>query len=179
MSSSDLRSRRGRNGRTGAAARGTASRRALILLLLLPAAVLVSCGAEESSPSGLPTAEIRLGGASITVEVAATPESRREGLMNRKELARDRGMLFVFPDSDYRSFWMKNTSIPLSLAYIREDGAITGIHELEPFSLESVDSRAVVKYALEVNRGTFERLGVGAGDRVLLPSSLPEASDRR
>ena len=149
------------------------------MLLLTAAALVVSCEAEESSPSGLPTAEIRLGGTSITVEVAATPESRRQGLMNREELASDRGMLFVFPESDYRSFWMKNTSIPLSLAYIREDGAITGIHDLEPFSLESVDSRAEVKYALEVNRGTFKRLGVGAGDRVLLPSGLPEASDVR
>ncbi len=163
MSSSDLR-----------------SRRALVLVVILAAAVLVSsCGAEENSPSGLPTAEIRLGGTSITVEVAATPESRRQGLMNRENLARDRGMFFVFPESDYRSFWMKNTSIPLSLAYIREDGAITGIHELEPFSLESVDSRAEVKYALEVNRGTFERLGVSAGDRVLLPSGIPDASDVR
>jgi len=148
-------------------------------LLLLPLTVLLSCEADDSPVSGLPTAEIRLGGTSITVEVAATPESRRQGLMNREELPRDRGMLFVFPDSDYRSFWMKDTSIPLSLAYMREDGAITGIHDLEPFSLESVDSRAEVKYALELNRGTFERLGVGAGDRVLLPSSLPEASDAR
>jgi uncharacterized membrane protein (UPF0127 family) len=83
----------------------------------------------------------------------------------------------VFADSDYRSFWMKDTSIPLSLAYIREDGIITGIYELEPFSLDSVESRAEVKYALEVNRGTFERLGVSAGDRVLLPATLPEATD--
>ena len=162
MSSSDRRPKRG-----------------FVFLLLLPLTVLLSCEADDSPVSGLPTAEIRLGGTSITVEVAATPESRRQGLMNREELPRDRGMLFVFPDSDYRSFWMKDTSIPLSLAYMREDGAITGIHDLEPFSLESVDSRAEVKYALELNRGTFERLGVGAGDRVLLPSSLPEASDAR
>ncbi|MFP4373404.1 MAG: DUF192 domain-containing protein [Spirochaetaceae bacterium] len=160
-------------------ARSQRNRRSLALLLFLPAAVLVSCAAADDSPAGLPTAELRLGGSTILAEVAATPESRREGLMNREELARDRGMLFVFPDTDYRSFWMKNTSIPLSLAYIREDGVITGIHELEPFSLESVESRTEVKYALEVNRGTFERLGVKAGDRVLLPSSLPEASDAR
>lgn len=171
MSSSDNCSRSGRRSH---------ERRAPVVLVLVAALVLVnSCRADESSPSGLPTAEIRLGGTSMTVEVAATPESRRQGLMNRETLARDRGMLFVFAESDYRSFWMKKTSIPLSLAYIREDGAITGIYELEPFSLESVDSRAEVKYALEVNRGTFERLGVGAGDRVLLPSSLPEASHAR
>jgi hypothetical protein len=97
--------------------------------------------------------------------------------MNREELPADRGMLFVFPGSDYRSFWMKDTSIALSVAYIREDGMITGIYELEPFSLESVDSAAPVKYALEVNRGTFRRLGVGPGDRVLLPPGLPEAEN--
>lgn len=173
MSSSEIRRRR-------RARRHLPRGRSRVVLVFVAALVLVlSCQAEESSPSGLPTAEIRLGGTSIIVEVAATPESRRQGLMNREELTRDRGMLFVFPESDYRSFWMKNTSIPLSLAYIREDGAITGIYELEPFSLESVDSRAEVKYALELNRGTFERLGVGAGDRVLLPSSLPGASDAR
>jgi hypothetical protein len=72
---------------------------------------------------------------------------------------------------------MKDTSIALSVAYIREDGMITGIYELEPFSLESVDSAAPVKYALEVNRGTFRRLGVGPGDRVLLPPGLPEAEN--
>jgi uncharacterized membrane protein (UPF0127 family) len=148
-------------------------------LLLLPLTVLLSCEADDSPVSSLPTVELLLGGTTITVEVAATAESRRQGLMNREELARDRGMLFVFPESDYRSFWMKDTSIPLSLAYIREDGVITGIHDLEPFSLESVDSRAEVKYALELNRGTFERLGVGAGDQVLLPSRLPDASDVR
>lgn len=186
MSSSEFRSRscsrsrRRHGGRSADAARRRPRPRGPVVLVLVAALVLVlSCQADESSPSGLPTAEIRIGGTSMTVEVAATPESRREGLMDREELARDRGMLFVFPESDYRSFWMKNTSIPLSLAYIREDGTITGIFELEPFSLESVDSRAEVKYALEVNRGTFERLGVGAGDRVLLPSSLPEASDAR
>jgi hypothetical protein len=140
--------------------------------------LLVSgCGGEAAGASGLPTAEIRLGGEALIVEVAATPEARRQGLMNREELPADRGMLFVFRGSDYRSFWMKDTSIALSVAYIREDGMITGIYELEPFSLESVDSAAPVKYALEVNRGTFRRLGVGPGDRVLLPPGLPEAEN--
>lgn len=140
--------------------------------------MVAGCAGEPAQAGGLPTAEIRLGGAELVVEVAATEEARRQGLMNREELDVNRGMLFIFPDTDYRSFWMKDTSIPLSLAYIREDGIITGIYELEPFSLESVDSAAPVKYALEVNRGTFRRLGVGAGDRVLLPSGLPEAQGR-
>lgn len=147
--------------------------------MLFSFSALSACSRGGTDPSGLPTAELRVGGEVITVEVAATPESRRQGLMNRESLGRNRGMLFVFPDSDYRSFWMKDTSIPLSLAYIREDGIITGVHELVPFELESVDSTAPVTYALEVNRGTFDRLGVGAGDRVLLPRGLPEASDVR
>jgi hypothetical protein len=143
--------------------------------LWMIASALGACSGADTS--GLPTETIRLGGAELTVEVAATLESRRQGLMHREELPPNRGMLFVFADSEYRSFWMKDTSIPLSLAYIREDGIITGIYELEPFSLDSVESRAEVKYALEVNRGTFERLGVSAGDRVLLPATLPEATD--
>ena len=141
------------------------------LVLLWALGALGACTADASE---LPTAEIRLGGRDMTVEVAATPETRRQGLMNRERLPEDRGMLFVFEDSRYRSFWMKDTSIPLSIAYIREDGTIMEIHELEPFSREPVESRAKARYALEVNQGTFSRLGVEAGDRILLPSSLPE-----
>jgi hypothetical protein len=152
--------------------RGPIAARFAGFLLLV---VLSACDGEADS--GLPTETIRLGGEELTVEIAATPEARRQGLMNRESLAADRGMLFVFEDSDYRSFWMKDTSIPLSLAYIDEDGTILEIHELEPFSREPVGSQNRVKFALEVNRGTFERLGVGPGDQLLLPATLPTDGD--
>jgi hypothetical protein len=81
-------------------------------------------------------------------------------------------MLFVFPEEEPRSFWMRNTSIPLSIAYIDADGAVVGIHRMTPYSEEPVPSRAPAKYALEVNQGEFAANGVQAGDRVELPSGL-------
>lgn len=175
MSNSRPASSVGREKR-GVSRHGTRRRPRVVATLVLGYAAFV-LGACSADASELPTAQIRLGGHDMTVEVAATPESRREGLMNRDSLEEDRGMLFVFENADYRSFWMKDTSIPLSIAYVREDGTIMEIHDLEPFSRESVESRSKVMYALEVNRGTFSRLGVEAGDRILLPRSLPEPAD--
>ncbi|MFP4011165.1 MAG: DUF192 domain-containing protein [Spirochaetaceae bacterium] len=120
---------------------------------------------------------IKVDDAELTVEIAATPESRRRGLMHREDLPEDRGMLFVFADSEPRSFWMKDTSIPLSIAYIAEDGTITQVEELEPYSRETVPSRRPVRYALEVNRGTFARHGVGPGDRVRIPRGVEEIAE--
>ena len=116
--------------------------------------------------NGEETYQIQVGEASLEVEVADTPESRSRGLMFREELPRHRGMLFVFEESRTRSFWMKNTTIPLSIAYIRDDWVVLEIYDMEPESLEAVESRNPVRYALEVNRGLFEELGVEPGDRV-------------
>jgi uncharacterized membrane protein (UPF0127 family) len=79
-------------------------------------------------------------------------------------------MLFVFPSDEQLAFWMKNTSIPLSIAYIASDGTIREIHDLEPFSLEAVKAGRSVRYALEVGRGWFGKAGLGEGDRLSLPA---------
>ena len=117
----------------------------------------------------LETAQIALGGKSFTVEIARTPAERQKGLMDRKELADDRGMLFIFEYDQRLSFWMKNTYIPLDIAYISKDGRIREIHRMKPLSEKPVVSGYSVRYALEVNAGTFEALGVQAGDRLTLP----------
>ncbi|MFO8065538.1 MAG: DUF192 domain-containing protein, partial [Spirochaetia bacterium] len=109
MSNSRPASSVGREKR-GVSRHGTQRRRPVTTLVLGYAAFVL--GACSANASELPTAQIRLGGHDMTVEVAATPESRREGLMNRDSLEEDRGMLFVFENADYRSFWMKDTSIP-------------------------------------------------------------------
>ncbi|MDC7240682.1 MAG: DUF192 domain-containing protein [Spirochaetales bacterium] len=110
--------------------------------------------------------DIRIGTADIRVELARTPEERQQGLMNRKSLPVEEGMLFIFEKEQRMSFWMKDTSIPLSIAYISKSGEIKEIYDMEPFSQSPVPSRFSVLYALEVNQGFFEDKGIGPGDRV-------------
>lgn len=110
---------------------------------------------------------LTVAGEELHVEVVDTVESRTRGLMERTELAERHGMLFVFETSEQRSFWMKNTPLPLSIAYIDERWTIREIHHMEPYSLEPVASRSPARYALEVNQGAFERLGIEAGDRIV------------
>jgi hypothetical protein len=100
------------------------------------------------------------------VELAATPAQRGRGLMFRKELPDERGMLFVFPDERVLEFWMRNTSIPLSIAFADASGQIVRIADLEPFSERPVSSGALARYALEVNRGWFEKRGIQSGDAI-------------
>lgn len=108
------------------------------------------------------------------VEVADTPESRAQGLMFRKDLAANAGMLFVFPDQDYRYFYMKNTFIPLSIAYIDIQGTILEIHDMEPFNQRTVASmHDNIAFALELNRGSFQKLGIKPGMKI---QNLPNPS---
>lgn len=102
----------------------------------------------------------------LRVEIADTDALRRKGLMFRKKLKQGYGMLFVFPRERKLSFWMKNTSLPLDLAYIDRNGEIREIHPLRPYSLEPVRSRRSMLYALEVPRGWFAAKGITAGARV-------------
>jgi uncharacterized membrane protein (UPF0127 family) len=132
------------------------------------AALALACGARSERADGdLATAEIIVGNAQLEVEVAATPAARSRGLMNRKSLPEERGMLFIFPDEQPLSFWMRNTTIPLSIAFASASGRIVRIADLEPLSEALVPSGAPARFALEVNRGWFERHGVSEGDAIL------------
>ena len=111
-------------------------------------------------------ADLYIGGRKISVELATTNETRNRGLMHRNSLAANSGMLFVFPNSDYRSFWMENTYIPLSIAYLTETGRIINIENMHPFNRAPVRSSAPAKYALEVNAGWFKKSGTRVGDCV-------------
>jgi uncharacterized membrane protein (UPF0127 family) len=125
----------------------------VLLLSLLPA----SCGADE--------ARVIIKGAVLTVEVVDESAERSRGLMYREHLPENRGMLFVYPQPKILSFWMKNTHIPLSVAFIDEEMRIFVVYDMEPLRTD-IDyiSPGPAKYALEVNRGWFERHGVGVGD---------------
>ena len=126
----------------------------------------LSCSAENKSKGP----HIYIGKNLIEVELADTFEKRQQGLMNRTSLDKDKGMLFIFEKEQYLYFWMKNTSIPLSIAYISSSGQIVDILDLEPYSLKLVKSSYPALYALEVNRGFFKKNGINTGDSVKFPA---------
>lgn len=106
----------------------------------------------------------------LIVEYADSPEERALGLMYRRVLCDDCGMLFKFDSSRVGSIWMKNTFIPLDLAYITADGQIVDILQLQPHDLSSIRSSSLVLYALEMNQGWFAKQDIRVGDKVeLLP----------
>jgi hypothetical protein len=123
--------------------------------------------------------ELSIGDSEFRVEVVDTPETRARGLMEREELADDAGMLFVFESSELRSFWMKDTPLPLSIAYIDENLIIREIYDMQPLSTVPVPSRTPARYALEVNRGAFEERGIRVGDRITFSSALEKRIERR
>lgn len=103
----------------------------------------------------------------IEVEVADTQFSRSRGLMYRDELGENDGMLFVFPEPGYYSMWMKHTFIPLSVAFINENGVILNIADMQPETLIAHDSDGLAKYALEMNMGWFLTRKIAAGTKVV------------
>jgi uncharacterized protein len=102
----------------------------------------------------------------IWVEVAKTPEERNHGLMGRKHLGKDEGMLFIFEAEDYQGFWMKDTLIPLSIPFIDKDGRIVWITDMKPQTLDSRVPPIPILYALEMNKSWFSSRGIKAGDVV-------------
>jgi uncharacterized membrane protein (UPF0127 family) len=104
----------------------------------------------------------------LNVELALSEEEQSQGLMYRERLSDGQGMLFVFGRDKLASFWMKNTLIPLSIAYINSDGSILEIHDMRPEDLSLIRSSRSVRYALEVPQGWFGRAGIGPGDRALI-----------
>jgi len=125
-------------------------------------------------PAVLP-GTLLVAGDTLFVEIFTTEEERAQGLMFRTELPENHGALFVFPYPQRLSFWMKNTLIPLDLAFLDASGVIVELHALEPLEERPVTSSRPVPFALEVNRGYFARRGVGVGDTVHLPLWLKAA----
>lgn len=107
----------------------------------------------------------------LTVEVADSPEKTEHGLMFRKTLPADQGMLFVFPETEMRTFWMKNTFIPLTIGFFDEQRTLVDIQDMEPVKSEiesrppTYNSKKPAKYCLEVNRGWFAKHKIKVGDR--------------
>lgn len=128
--------------------------------------LLLSCARNSTPEPVLPTAAITVDGTPVTAELADTPDLRSRGLMERAALKPDHGMLFIYPDERPRSFWMRNTPLPLSIAYIDRAGRIVRLADMQPFDETSIPSRYPAMYALEMEQGWFLKHGVAAGDRV-------------
>ncbi|MCR5494455.1 MAG: DUF192 domain-containing protein [Treponema sp.] len=140
-------------------------------LVFIPA--LTSCQKSEKKYD-LPVADLIINtnsGKSFTVkaELAIKEEERNYGFMNRKVIPDGTGMLFIFEDESKRSFWMKNTPHPLSIAYIDAGGEIADIFDMKPYSLTDITSSRSVKYALEVPQGWFDKNGIKVKDKVIIP----------
>lgn len=146
------------------APRGRASARAALAALAFAAGAL-GCGPKTAAPplSG-DRVNLEVKGRKLTVEVACDPYSRQAGLMYRERLGESEGMLFVFPRPDRHGFWMANTSIPLSIAFLDDRGKILEVRDMRPKDTSRTVPRVVVRYALEVNQGWFRRNGIEEGD---------------
>jgi len=126
-------------------------------LCALPAAALAA---------GLPTRTLTIRGHSLVVEIAATEQTRETGLMNRFSLQPDHGMLFVFEAPQPLAFWMKNTYVPLSVAFVDSRGHILNIEDMRPLDQSTHWSSGPALYAIEMKQGWFADKGIGPGDVV-------------
>jgi len=144
-----------------------ASSAALSALLSISALLAAAPAAAQQIPqTGLPVVELGAGMHLIHAEVARTDEQRAIGLMARKEMAQNAGMIFVFEQPAQQCFWMRNTLIPLSAAFVADDGTIVNIVEMQPLSDTSHCSVKPVRYVLEMNKGWFDKRGLKAGAKL-------------
>lgn len=130
------------------------------------AALLATASLAATAASPAPRTRLQAGAHVFEVEVARTPQQHMRGLMERTHLDDNAGMLFIFPKKDRHCFWMKNTLIPLSIAFLADDGAIVNIEDMRPRTLGAHCPQTPVRYALEVPQGAFRGKGIKPGTRV-------------
>lgn len=134
--------------------------------LALALALALAGAAWAKQPQQLPKVRLNAGIHNIDVQLAKTPAEREIGLMFRDAMPANEGMLFVFERAGQQCFWMKNTLIPLAVAFLADDGAIVNIGEMAPQTLDSHCSDKPVRYVLEMNAGWFAKRGIKAGAKV-------------
>lgn len=138
-------------------------------LIAVGAAALTSLAQAQSA---LPVIPLTAGMYAIQAEVAASSEARERGLMFRKSMPANAGMLFVFEEKAGHCFWMRNTDLPLSIAFLADDGSIVNIEDMKPQTEDNHCPRAAVRYALEMNKGWFAQKGIKPGAKI---GGLPQA----
>ena len=124
---------------------------------------LGSAASAQDSPQRLSSIKLSAGMHVLNVEVARTPQEHGVGLMFRKSMPTNDGMLFIFDRPGQQCFWMKNTLLPLSVAFVADDGSIANLDDMKPQTLDSHCSTKEVRYVLEMNEGWFARRGIRAG----------------
>ena len=135
--------------------------------LALAAALLAAAAFAQDQPQmNLPRVKLTAGMNVIDAQVATTEDQRMTGLMFRQEMPQHEGMLFVFDYPTQQCFWMKNTILPLSVAFISDDGTIVNVDEMKPQTLDAHCSAKPVRYVLEMNTGWFSRKGIKAGAKL-------------
>ena len=135
-------------------------------LLLL---VSLTSHAQDAPQLDLERVKLTSGMHRIDAQVAATPEQRQTGLMLRKNMPQHEGMIFVFDQPAKQCFWMKNTLIPLSAAFLSDDGTIVNIEDMKPLVLDGHCSAQPVRYVLEMNKGWFAKKGIKVGSKLRGP----------
>lgn len=128
--------------------------------------------AQSVAQPRLQTVELRAGIHRIQAELAATERTRAAGLMFRQRLGPNEGMLFVFPSQDRQCFWMRNTMLALSIAFIDADGTVVNIEDMQPQTDDGHCSARPVSFALEMQQGWFRSRGIGPGARIAGPPGM-------
>lgn len=136
------------------------------LLLSLLAFLSATTWALDEPQRDLPRVTLQAGMHLIQTQVAATPEQRATGLMFRTDMPANEGMLFVFEQPAGQCFWMKNTLLPLTAAFVADDGTIVNLADMKPQTLDSHCSEKPVRFVLEMNQGWFAKRGIAAGFRL-------------
>jgi len=135
--------------------------------LVAAATLLVAVTAATAQPQlDLPRVPITAGMYRIDAQVASTPQQRQVGLMFRENLPQQEGMLFVFEQPAVQCFWMKNTLVPLTAAFVADDGRIVNLADMQPQTTDSHCSEAPVRYVLEMNQGWFAKKGLRKGAKL-------------
>ena len=139
----------------------------IFLPILVAVVALTAAGRTAAQPQPtLPRTQLQAGIHLISAEVAAEPNTRSRGLMFRERLGPNQGMLFVFPEKAVQCFWMRNTPLPLSIAFLDDDGRIVNIADMQPRSDDSHCSAAPIRFALEMEQGWFAKRGIAAGAKI-------------
>jgi uncharacterized membrane protein (UPF0127 family) len=141
-------------------------KRALLLAASLAVAGALVPAAAQEPQTDLPRVRLSAGLYQIDAQVAHTPDQRMIGLMFRKEMPQHEGMLFVFEQPSEQCFWMKNTLLPLSAAFIDDSGTVVNVEEMKPQTLDSHCSAKPVRYVLEMNQGWFSKKGIKPGAKL-------------
>jgi uncharacterized membrane protein (UPF0127 family) len=135
-------------------------------------------GCYRSQPNtGLPTAPMKLGNQTFTLEIAKTDATRQRGLMKRDSMPADSGMIFVFEKEHSGGFWMKNTRIPLDIIFVDAGGTVLAVKQMKPYDLKSTTSPKPYKWAIELNKGAAESAGVKVGDQVTIADAARETKE--